>query len=133
MSGFRFWRRRKLVTVNWNVLTSICTVQPCAHSWVTDESITQSLEHLHFDDPAVPHHQRTHRANRIASIIMMIDAGIVFNPLYLKITSQGVHIADGHHRLRAFQYLKSLDSIPVEVKGSLRRIRHAIVKTSVFA
>jgi ParB-like nuclease domain len=104
-----------LATVDWNTLCAQHQVEACAHAWVTDASIAQSLEHLHFDDPAVPHHRRTHRANRIASIVLMMEAGVRFDALRVRHVGDEIHLLDGHHRLRAYQFRRKLDCIPVLV------------------
>ena len=102
-------------TVDWSEVEACNLVQPCVHSWVSDESIAYALEHLVFDDPAIPHHSGTHRANRIASIIRMMEAGVEFDPIKIALTSDGIHIHDGHHRLRSYQYRRRLDRVPIYI------------------
>lgn len=104
-----------LITLNWSLLTLRHNVQPCVHGWVSDASIADALAHLRFDDPAVPHHRRTNRAQRIASIVAMMDAGVTFDPVRIGARRTGVVLKDGHHRLRAYQFRWALSAIPAEV------------------
>jgi hypothetical protein len=128
LSRRRSGQRQVLLLLDWQKLSANHTVSRCAHHWVTDQSIAQSLEHFHFDDPSIPHHRETHRADRIASILLMMEAGIVFPPLQIFVNPNGhVHIRDGHHRLRAFQYLGKTAVIKVAARGNVAAIQHAVV------
>ena len=109
--------------VDWRELASRYKVSRCAYHWVDDASIAAALEHFRFDDPAVPHTPGTHRAHRIASIIRMMEAGVVFDPLQLTLEGRRAHLKDGHHRLRAYQYRKALEEIPVVVTAARRAAR----------
>jgi hypothetical protein len=64
LSRRRSGQRQVLLLLDWQKLSANHTVSRCAHHWVTDQSIAQSLEHFHFDDPSIPHHRETHRADR---------------------------------------------------------------------
>lgn len=122
----------KFLNVNWYLLQQTHTVQECCHHWVTDESITYSLNHFHFDDPSIPHNEKTHRANRIASMIRMIEGGITFKPLRIRITNGNVHLSDGHHRLRAYQYLNKLHCINIKARGDITSIKNAVINWQTF-
>jgi hypothetical protein len=104
-------------TIDWRALTETYQVSRCCYHWVTDESITEALRHLHFDDPAVPHTPETNRARRIASIVLLMKAGVAFDPLLIKVSGTKVHLKDGHHRLRAHQFRGTLSRIRVCVYG----------------
>ena len=109
------------------MLTLCHSVPACAHAWVTDASILEAIEHFHFDDPAVPHTEATHRARRIASIVVMMEAGVEFHPLKLKPRDGTLYLSDGHHRLRAYQYRRALGSIPVSLPAEAVYVHPACV------
>jgi hypothetical protein len=57
-----------------------------------------------------------------------MKTGVVFDPLVLDVTPTKIHLRDGHHRLRAYQFLKELEKIPVSVAGCVNKILHACCK-----
>jgi len=113
--------------VDWDSLREKYPNLRCCHHWVTNESITDSLADLKFDDPSVPHSIKTHRANRIASIVAMISTGVRFKPLRVRITPLGPHLSDGHHRLRAYEYLHMSGRVPITVKGDKTFLKDFLV------
>ena len=81
----------------------------CAHAWVDDASIRYEVRHGEDEDLLRPHSEGTNRAGRIATMVRMMQRGVVFDPLYLLVSQHEgrltrVHLRDGHHRLRAVQW-----------------------------
>jgi hypothetical protein len=103
------------VRVSWMKLREFTRKDHIAHSWVTDASIQQALDDEMFDDPIVPHNNRTHHAARIATMIRMIMGGTVFPPPIIYNFNGFVH-AHGNHRLRAYHWL-GMDEIDIVVKN----------------
>lgn len=120
-------RKTTALVLDWTKLVSRHKVDRCAHHWVSDESIRAAIASLRFDDPRKPHSEKTNRAERIAAIVVMMDAGVVFPPLYMRVERRSIRLGDGHHRLRAYQYRNRIDAIPVRAYGWLSTIRHAVV------
>ena len=104
----------------------------CAHAWVDDASITYEVRHGEDEDLLTPHSEITNRAGRIATMIRMMQRGVVFDPLYLLVGQQEgrltrVHLRDGHHRLRAIQWQAAFAGghreISFNVGGDLGTVR----------
>lgn len=104
----------------------------CAHHWVSDESIAEAWRSGHFDDPRIPWTETTHRAARIAAIAKLMEEGARFPPLYAFAHTRRhrlheLALRDGHHRLRALQYLGRTDSICFKIGGN-----HALLQEMLF-
>ncbi len=104
----------------------------CAHGWVDDASIAYEVAHGEDQDLARPHSEITNRAGRIATIVRMMERGVVFDPLFLRVSEidgelHQVHLADGHHRLRAVQwraaFCNSHTELSFNVGGDLETVR----------
>ena len=81
----------------------------CAHAWVDDASISYEFSFGQDQDLARPHSEITNRAGRIATMVRMMERGVRFDPLFLRVGERDgrlalLHLADGHHRLRAVQW-----------------------------
>ena len=112
----------------------------CAHGWVDDASIAYEVAHGEDHDLLTPHEAGTNRAGRIATIVRMLQRGVVFDPLFLRVGERDghlatIHLADGHHRLRAVQWQAAFgDGSPVlacNVGGDLltvRRLRELLLR-----
>jgi len=66
---------------------------------------TLNTQYTFYADPIQNH------AQRIASIINLIQNNIIINPVHIYIINDNYEIEDGYHRLRAFYYLNK--KIPV--------------------
>ena len=107
----------------------------CAHAWVDDASITYEVRHGEDEDLLAPHSEITHRAGRVATMVRMMQRGVVFDPLYLLVGEDAgrlarVHLRDGHHRLRAIQWQAAFGGGQPEITfnvggelGAVRRFR----------
>jgi hypothetical protein len=108
--------KRTIRAVDWRELSRTYRVSRCCYHWVSDASIAEALEHLaqspvDLVDPAIPHTPETHRA----SIVLMMEAGVVFDPVRLVVVGRRAHLKDGHHRMRAYLYRRALSRIPAVV------------------
>ena len=83
---------------------------------ITNKDIKYFLENKQFIDTLNTQHNDYedtihNHAQRIASIINLIQNNIIINPIYIYIINDNYEIEEGHHRLRAFYYLNK--RIPV--------------------
>jgi hypothetical protein len=115
-----------VLIVDWEAMSAKHGIR-CCHHWVTDESIRESLSRCMFDDLRRPHTGSTHRANRIANIISMMQIGVEFKPLLIKVTRHGVRLSDGNHRLRALEFLGKCKRVPIKVRGDYKILKEFVV------
>ena len=83
---------------------------------IKNEDIEYFLENKQFIDTLNTQHNGykdtiQNHAQRIASIINLIQNNIIINPVHIYIVDGNYEIEDGHHYLRAFYYLNK--RIPV--------------------
>jgi len=92
-------------------------------SWITRDSIQERLESHHLESVAIAQSHQSNHAARIATLVIMLRAGIVLDPIVVMIEPCGkTYILDGNHRMRAYQFTRRLQSIPwVILKKSARQ------------
>lgn len=83
---------------------------------ITNKDIEYYLEKKQFIDTLNTQHNGyndtiQNHAQRIASLINLIQNNNIINPIHIYIVNNNYEIEDGHHRLRAFYYLNK--KIPV--------------------
>ena len=122
---------RTLHVVDWRAGTWLGReLSPCAYAWVDDASIRQALRdltHRRRDWPNLrhPHDATTDRALRVAAMVFLLGLNVPLDPLVLDLTAHHAYLRDGHHRLRALQYLMIGDRVCVAVAGLTDKEYHA--------
>lgn len=124
----------KLAILDWSKVEQIdsLTVPACAHHWVSDRSIRQAIDERNFDDPGIPWTEQTHRAARIATIALMMQAGVSFRPLHLFAGRKEIIIRDGNHRLRSYQFNQQLRHIPAYLYGNTSVFKSCLAEGEVW-
>jgi hypothetical protein len=125
---------RILLTANFSDLSEVKMVEPirCAHDWVNDQSIAEALERGEFENLRIPHHELTHRANRIASVVNLMKKGVIFHPPRIRVRPDSagnmrmLDITDGNHRLRAKQYLGLTEPMTFMISGPFGLLLEAL-------
>ena len=120
--------------LDWNAVVALdgIMVYPGAMQWVTFESIRECIRTGHFEDVFKPHTEKSHHAARIASLVRYLCLGVKLEPLRLHESAHFIDIKDGSHRLRAYQYIGSLDLIPVSVEGNPKRVYDAGINAANY-
>jgi hypothetical protein len=109
----------------------------CAHHWVTDESISLALTNLK-QVPYVPecdHHKGCvcNHAHIVAGMVYALLTGRKLPPLYVRVHQgrirgavSSIELIDGHHRLRARQFLRRTDNMRWAVKGDVELLKRSM-------
>ena len=91
----------------------LCIKGGFGYNTITDEMIHYYLNSDLFIDtakiPCTDHHNREHHALRIASIIKLIQNKVYIDAIHIFVINDEqdeIEIEDGHHRLRAYAYIK---------------------------
>ena len=135
-------QRRPVLLINLRELEATrllgVDVFTCAHHWVTDDSILDYLLRKEPHPRVKCKHDRNCRCNHAAVVAGMVFAmlnGRKFPPLYLRVHENrvrgavsSIELIDGHHRLRARQFLRNTDNIRWAVKGDVALLRRTLVQ-----
>lgn len=91
-----------------------------AMHWVSDESIQECLDGMHFEDVSRDINNQPgkhHHAARIATLVTMIRSGVELHRIHIHITKRHLNFEDGNHRLRAYQFLGQTGNMRFYVTG----------------
>jgi hypothetical protein len=109
--------------VNWNVLEAgPVPIKRRGCDWINDHSIIMCLAAGRLEDVRAPQTAHSHHASRVASLVTLIRAGVVLDPIHLHI-GRKIAIYDGNHRVRAYQFCERMDCVPAKLTGNVKKLR----------
>ena len=82
---------------------------PYAYEDITDAAIAKSISFAHTVDLTVDWEEDCDHALRIAALVLLVESGVRLKPISMEFcdTVKEPNLClDGHHRVRAYQYLE---------------------------